>query len=299
VVIDCHVHLITEQPQEFADALVARMDAHGVSQAVIFGTPDPRLAGFNRREALKAVSRYPDRLIPFDCSLASADDGAADEMIAQLEAGTWKGVGEIFLNNEGHETITWVARDGRVQQGPHFPYPREGAANKAYAKVFSYCGERGLPVTVHCLSLAVMADCLERHPATRFVWAHADWWLDPTKVRELLGRYGNLYCDFGVGLRALGDEWATRTVGAWRFDRVDAWREIAVTFPEKLVWGSDIFEWAHLEPGRYSGIWQAWARFGEGLDRRTRELIGSENIQRLLGHRVTAGRAERARHEGA
>lgn len=289
--IDCHVHLITEQPQEFADALVARMDAHGVSHAVVFGTPDPSLAGFNRAEVLRAASRYPDRLIPFDCSLDFSDEGSADEMIAQLEAGVWKGVGEIFLNNEGHETITWVARDGTVYKGPHFPYPQEGAANEAYAKVFSFCSQGGLPIMVHCLSEAVMAQALERYPSTRFVWAHADWWVDPSKVRGLLKRHDNLYCDFGVGLRAAEDEWALRTGEALRLDSMDAWREIALTFPNRLVWGSDIFEWGHLELECYSGIWRTWAAFAEGLDQRTRELIGSENIQRLLGYKVTADRA--------
>lgn len=299
MVIDCHVHLITEQPQEFADALVARMDAHGVSHAVVFGTPDPRLVGFNKAEVLKAAGRYPDRLIPFDCSLDFADEGSADEMIAQLETGAWKGVGEIFLNNEGHETITWVAKDGTVYKGPHFPYPPEGAANKAYAKVFSFCGQKGLPITVHCLNEAVMAQALERYPSTRFVWAHADWWVDPSKVRELLKRHDNLYCDFGVGLRAVEDEWALGTAEALRLDSMDAWREMAVTFPDRLVWGSDIFEWAHLEPECYSGIWRTWAAFAEGLDLRIRELIGSQNIRRLLGHRVMPEPAQTARQEGA
>jgi hypothetical protein len=203
-VIDSHVHLITEQPQEFADALVARMDAWGVRQAVIFGTPAPEFAQFNRTEVLKATERHPDRLIPFDCSIDFREETSADEMIAQMETGLWKGIGEIFLNNEGHETIVWVARDGTAYEGSHFPYPPEGGANRAYASVFRHCGRRGLPVMVHCLNSSVMADCLEKYPETNFIWAHADWWLDPGEVEDLLNRFGNLYCDFGVGLRAAG-----------------------------------------------------------------------------------------------
>lgn len=297
--IDSHVHLITEQPQEFADALVRRMDGHGVSQAVVFGTPAPGFAQFNRTEVLRAAARHPDRFIPLDCSLDFADESSADEMIGQLEGGLWKGVGEIFLNNEGHETITWVARDGTVYEGPHFPYPAEGATNKAYAKVFQYCGERGLPVVVHCLNASVMADCLERYPGTRFIWAHADWWIDPGEVHRLLLRFGNLHCDFGVGLRAAQDEWATGTGGTIRLDRLATWREMAAAFPEKLVWGSDIFEWAHLEPQRYCSIWQTWSIFAEGVDQVTRERIGSQNIRRLLGITMTSGEGEVSRQEGA
>lgn len=297
--IDCHVHLITEQPQEFADTLVARMDAFGVSQAVIFGTPDPTLAGFNRAEVLEAARRYPGRLIPFDCSLDFADEGSADEMIAQLETGAWKGVGEIFLNNQGHETITWTARDETIHEGPHFPYPPEGGANKAYARVFSFCGQRGLPVMAHCLNEVVMADCLQMYPRTPFIWAHADWWVDPGKVRALLERHPNLYCDFGTGLRAVGDEWASGTAGDLHPDRADAWRQMAATFPDRLVWGSDIFEWTHLQPECYSGIWRTWAGFAEGLDQRTKELIACENMQRLLGRGARAGPAQAVCQEEA
>lgn len=288
-VIDSHVHLITEQPQEFADALVARMDTHGVRQAVVFGTPAPEFAQFNRTEVLKATARHPDRLIPFDCSINFREEASADEMIAQLETGLWKGVGEIFLNNEGHEIIVWVARDGTVHEGPHFPYPPEGGANRAYASVFRHCGRRGLPVMVHCLNSSVMADCLVRYPETRFIWAHADWWLDPGEVADLLNRFGNLYCDFGVGLRAAVDEWATGTQGDVRPARLAAWREIAAAFPERLVWGSDIFEWAHLEVERYASIWRAWAAFAKGMDQRILELIGLRNIEELVEAKGISG----------
>jgi predicted TIM-barrel fold metal-dependent hydrolase len=283
--IDSHVHLITEQPQEFADLLIQRMDEHEISQAVIFGTPEPTLMQLNRDEVQRAARRYGDRLIPFDCSLDFRDESSADEMISQLETGNWKGVGEIFLNNAGHEIITWLARDGTVYEGPHFPYPREGAANNCYGKVFSFCASKGLPILAHCLDEAVMEDALTRFPATTFIWAHADWWVDSAEVAGLLRRHNNLYCDFGTGLRAEGEEWALAASNVVDPVKAGVWRRIARAFPDRLVWGSDIFEWTHLETDRYSGIWRAWSAFAAELDAPTAETIAFANIQRLMGDR--------------
>jgi predicted TIM-barrel fold metal-dependent hydrolase len=280
--IDSHVHLITEQPQEFADLLIQRMDEYEISQSVIFGTPEPTLGQLNRDEVQRAAYRYNDRLVPFDCSLDFRDENSADDMISQLETGNWRGVGEIFLNNAGHETITWLAKDGTVYEGPHFPYPPEGATNNCYARVFLFCASMGLPVLAHCLDEAIMEDALTRFPATTFIWAHADWWVDSGKVAALLRQHDNLYCDFGTGLRAEGDEWAVAASEQTYPAKVAAWRQIAGDFPDRLVWGSDIFEWTHLDTNRYSGIWRAWSAFTAELDPSITELIAFANIKKLL-----------------
>jgi hypothetical protein len=122
------------------------------------------------------------------------------------------------------------------------------------------------------------ADAIERQfrqdPQARILWAHAGF-DRPERVRELLRRYPNLWCDL-----------------AFRSDhasggKVDpAWREAFLEFPDRFLVGTDTFtpeRWHYVvEHARWSREWLA------DLPRPVAEQIGWKNGERLFGALRTA-----------
>ena len=122
------------------------------------------------------------------------------------------------------------------------------------------------------------ADAIERQfrqdPQARILWAHAGF-DRPERVREMLRRYPNLWCDL-----------------AFRSDhasggRVDpAWREAFLEFPDRFLVGTDTFtpeRWHYVvEHARWTREWLA------DLPRQVAEQIGWKNGERLFGAMRTA-----------
>lgn len=117
------------------------------------------------------------------------------------------------------------------------------------------------------------ADAIERQfrqdPQARILWAHAGF-DRPERVREMLRRYPNLWCDL-----------------AFRSDhasggKVDpAWREAFLEFPDRFLVGTDTFtpeRWHYVvEHARWSREWLA------DLPRPVAEQIAWRNGERLFG----------------
>jgi len=101
------------------------------------------------------------------------------------------------------------------------------------------------------------ADAIERQfrqdPQARILWAHAGF-ESPDKVREMLRRHKNLWCDL-----AFRNDHAT--VGQ-HGGKVDAgWREAFLEFPDRFLVGTDTFtpeRWFYVvEHARWSREWLA------------------------------------------
>lgn len=122
------------------------------------------------------------------------------------------------------------------------------------------------------------ADAIERQfrqdPQARILWAHAGF-DRPERVRELLRRYPNLWCDL-----------AFRSDHASGGQVDPAWREAFLEFPDRFLVGTDTFtpeRWHYVvEHARWSREWLA------DLPRPVAEQIGWKNGERLFGALRTA-----------
>lgn len=107
--------------------LVESMDQHGISRSVTFGFPwkRPDFYKKNNDAVIRAVERYPDRLIGL-CCLDVYSSGAVEEVRRCLEAGL-SGVGELAFYESG------IATDALARLDP----------------IMALCREKNAPVMIH------------------------------------------------------------------------------------------------------------------------------------------------------
>jgi Amidohydrolase len=117
------------------------------------------------------------------------------------------------------------------------------------------------------------ADAIERQfrqdPQARILWAHAGF-DRPERVREMLRKYRNLWCDLAF---------RSDHAGGGQVD--PAWREAFLEFPDRFLVGTDTFtpeRWHYVvEHARWSREWLA------SLPPAVAEQIAWKNGERLLG----------------
>jgi len=283
--IDSHVHLITEDTDEYLEQLVRRMDERYVRAAVLFGSQNEQAA---TDEAVReAVDRHPDRFIPF---LSESADyrvaNALDNCLRELDTGFWKGVGEIFLDCGPEPVcIEWQDRRGRnVKAREPNPIPPEQEEHPLYRGLFEYCASHGLPVLVHCEREEVMDRTLRKFPKTTFIWAHVDHGFYRDMADDMLAQHPNLYCEFGTEFRFLAYHYPLfqGDMEPWLCDHIGRWRQVCHSYPHRVIWGQDVHRWVDLEPERYAEGLQTWERLSEVLNADEKQAISEANILALI-----------------
>lgn len=279
--IDCHVHYIEEYHDEYLDLYVKRMDEHKIDACVLFTAQlEDEMEDSAVREA---VGKYPGRFIPFLCKTADLSrPDSLSRCLDELQTGFWKGVGELLLDCTNDETVRYNDRAG-VEHIVTKPVPPEREDNPLYAGIFRYCGQAGLPVMVHCMDEVVMERTLIKFPKTRFIWAHADHGFYNSIPMNLMQKYKNLYCDFGVDFRFQCNDLCSEEPHFWLVDHMKRWQEMCECFPERVVWGTDIFSWDDLKPENFPMGVRAWQKIAEGLTKEQIKAVGSQNILKLIG----------------
>jgi hypothetical protein len=273
--LDGHVHLIGEDADEYVATLLRAMDRNGVARAVVFGVQgDPNCPD---ALALSAHRRWPDRFVPFTCTFDSATPGMAEALDRRLSSGPWQGIGEVFAAADS-ASGTYRLRNGDERQH-RYPVPPGGPRDPGFAGLFEVAAARHLPVLVHCDDAAALELLLSGHPRTTIIWAHADWFAD--YAPRLLGAYPNLFCEVGAWLHfgALEEPEAP-----WVADWAAAWPPLLEEFAGRITFGSDRYEWRHLEPPRNAdAAYAAAARAGALLSSRARgEWLGGA-LTKVLG----------------
>ena len=210
---------------------------------------------------------------------SSSDDGtqklyaeAPDLVIPVLrpyrqrgETGTWMRDPTIITHLEARLKTNWYAAIGEYHV---------------------YGADADLPVVQRVVALAREnqlylhshsdADAIERQfkqdPNARILWAHAGFDA-PDKVREMLRKYKNLWCDL-----------AFRSDHASNGKVVAGWREAFMEFPDRFMVGSDTFtpeRWYFVEEhANWSRQWLA------DLPTAVAERIAYKNGEALFSNRV-------------
>jgi len=178
------------------------------------------------------------------------------------------------------DTGTWFRDDSVI------PYLEERLKKYRYAAIGEfhlYGADADLPVPRRMVQLARQnklflhahsdADAIERlfkqWPQARILWAHAGF-ERPAKVREMLRRHGNLWCDL-----------AFRSDQA-RGGKVDPdWRAAFMEFPGRFMVGTDSFT---PERWHYIGEHASWSRqWLADLPQEVAERIAWKNGETLFG----------------
>ena len=278
--VNSHVHLIPEDTDEYVDALIARMGEHDIRASVLFGSQCEQCAG--DEEVRNAVARYPDRFIPFlTRSLDIEDERSLQICLSELDSGFWQGVGEIFLDCSDDQYVRWTDREGKERVAVK-PVPEHKEEHPLYKGIFEFCGKKKLPVLVHCMDATVMARSLEKFKATTFIWAHVDHGFYRDVGIELMREYPNLYCEFGVEFRFKSRKLLSGQGKPLLLDHIDRWRRTCREFPNRVIWGTDLYTWNDLCRERFAEAMRAWAKVTEDFDPELKQAVTEQNILRLL-----------------
>jgi predicted TIM-barrel fold metal-dependent hydrolase len=243
-ILDGHVHLLGEDSEAYLAALLAAMDRNGVGRAVVFGfqldLECPDLL------ALSAVRRWPDRFAPFTCAVDPDDADSPSQLEHRLSSEPWAGVGELFLATDAPSTA-YRTRAGRKLEY-RYPVPASLADGSVFHQVLEMCADYRKPVLIHSDDANVLGDILSRHPDVTFIWAHADWCLH--EAGRLLTRHPNLVVEIGTHLHFGGLAAPGQPIEQAPY--MADWLALCLPFIEdhvgRVTYGSDHFEWRHLEP---------------------------------------------------
>ena len=204
--IDAHAHYSTPDAEAFsADAVLAKLDAAGVRRLVVTSSP-PHLAQ-------RLYQHAPERIIPLLGVYASErhkadwmhDAGLPARVAAQLEHGTWAGIGELHL----------FARD--AEQPVFAQLVRLAAAHK---RVLLIHGDA-----------EVVEQAFAVAPEVRVLWAHLGTQPDPAALAAMLSRFPQLWIDTSVRDERIAPDGTL----------LPAWRALFERYPERFVVAVDTF----------------------------------------------------------
>ncbi len=212
-------------------------------------------------------------------AMVSSSNNEGTRMLQDVAPGTI--VPELRPYRSRGELSTWV-RDPTL-----LPFLQDLLARRRYVAIgeFHVFGaDADLPNVRGVVELAKKhglylhshsdADAVDRHfqqdPSARVLWAHSGF-ERPDKIREMLRRYPNLWCDL-----------AFLTTHASNGKVAPGWRELFIEFPDRFVVGTDTFtpeRWHYVvEHARWSRQWLA------DLPADVARKIAYQNGDRLFGN---------------
>jgi Tat protein secretion system quality control protein TatD with DNase activity len=277
---DSHGHVNTEFAAEWVDVLAARMGSENVTKASLTGVG--LLSDHEDTDVLRGYEKYPRLFLPFLCNFDPNDPKSFEYVRHQLDNGPWRGVGELYLDTTNTVYANIPLRDGSVRKHP-YPVPREKADSPVFRQVFDLCGEKGLPVFIHCERLSFLCEALARHGETQFLAAHCDYRCRPDEVRRMLEEHSNVCCDVGAVLRQ-GRHKNPADLEA--VELFSAWQELLADFPERICLGTDTYSWKALEAGFYRRVYEIFHELTAHLSREDAHRVAKGNFERLTESRA-------------
>ncbi len=301
---DAHLHFVDFlQNTEGIEVLLERMDQAYVDHQVIHGLPvtkkwnavdpmkpryylddDSRAYWYSAsdiivaRAFLSLDTETRKRFHPFMCGFNAADRNAIDHVKRMMEwhPDLWEGIGEIFTRHDDLTALTY----GEHARANHI----------ALDPIYELAGHHDMPVTMHSdissvgvgepLYMHEMEGALQKHPDTRFVWAHVgisrrvkiDDLL--SEVRRLLKTYPNLWFDLSwvVYPQEVAPDGIVK----------QEWVELIEEFPDRFMIGTDKI--GHFDT--YVETIRSYDALLEKLTPDTARLVATENFLSVLPKRV-------------
>jgi hypothetical protein len=284
--------------------LIKEMDKLGVEQTMLTGLPvmkkwdinspkkpiyylsdDSRAYFYSATDIIvaMAVSGLPDnqrrRFHPYICGFNPTDRNAVDHVKRMIDwyPDFWEGIGEILLRHDDLSALT----DGEQARANH----------EALDPVYDLAAEEDLPVLLHAnigsvwlhepIYLPELEGALNKHPKTRFIWAHAGIGrrIDIPGLadicRQMLTRHDNLWIDLTSHL------YEQYLVTDGKINK--EWIDVIEEFPDRFMVGSDVV--GHFDKGYEEHITRNYAILDK-LKPETVEKVARKNFISILPARV-------------
>ncbi|MBE0510654.1 MAG: amidohydrolase [Gammaproteobacteria bacterium] len=247
---DVHLHYNAREAEVLgSEQLIAILDQHRVSRAVVIGQPG-ELAMTLHRHA-------PDRIVPFlgiyrdlrDKIAWPLDESLPARVEASLKQGHWRGLGElhIFANNRNRLVFHQLLKLAEQYQ---------------------------LVVMIHG-DAAVIDTIYEVSPGLKVIWAHAGAYPYPSLLKDYLSRYPELYIDLSMRNERIAPEGRL----------TEDWYELFMEHPDRILLGMDTFS---LNRWQGYGTWAAETRHWLAqLPDDIAAMLAWENAEGLFAHPKT------------
>ncbi len=203
---DAHLHYSANDAEHYSPRqIVDTLDRNKIKYAVVTGTPASHTATLyqqapERIVPLLGIYRNPGDKVawPHDTSLPSRIE-------AQLDKGTWRGIGELHIfANDRHSPV--------------------------FHQIVQIAAQRQLPLQIHA-DPAVIDMVYDITPAQPVLWAHAGTFPYPDLVADYLHRYPALSIDLSVRDDQIAPNGRLN----------DDWYELFLRFPDRFMVGVDTY----------------------------------------------------------
>lgn len=174
------------------------------------------------------------------------DPDIVELVMGEYRRGYYRGVGEFHVYGQAADTL--VVR-----------------------KIVDFAVERNLFLHAHC-DEAALAILFSHNPKARIIWAHTGFSTPPSRVRELMDRYPDLWGE--LSYRSGLTEGGVLT---------QEWRELFARYPDRFLIGSDT--WINERWYGYDTIFKEYRNWLGQLPPDQARRIASENAERLFGPR--------------
>jgi predicted TIM-barrel fold metal-dependent hydrolase len=236
--------------------------------------------------ALAEAERHPGRIIPFSggqtirtlinqygsrvWNLQVVEvEVYLVELEARLRDGSYKGIGEIHVNNFQSNIIG----------SPQYRWPADAALmQRLWAMSVAYDVPLSIHMDAEAESVAQMERLLASDRRGTWLWAHTGHYADPGLLRRLLSEHPNLYCELSYRTSASPGRVTTAMDNGGTL--LPAWRELLEAFPDRFVIGTDL---SFPSPATYSAHMAMWRRILQQLSPETAAKLAVGNAERLVG----------------
>ena len=187
-----------------------------------------------------------------------------------LRAGRFRGIGELFVNNEH-------------SHAPTFQPTRYPADSPLMRRLLTLASTYHVPLSVHMEAEPASVEELERLLAIDrkavVIWAHCGFWIEADQLQKLMDRHSNLLCelshrdDRAHALRL-------RTVPITdRGRRLKSdWKALMESHSDRFLVGTDIDE-----PGQYQGVIDFYREVLAQLSPEAAKRLAYGNAARIFG----------------
>ncbi|WP_166239771.1 amidohydrolase family protein [Paenibacillus turpanensis] len=269
--IDAHNH---DAGAESLSAVKRMWDRLGVDRVVLFGDVSEPSAIRTDEVAFQAYQASPEKVIPFFSGVNLLEPSGIEAAKQRLEEGYF-GIGEIAAASTASPVLSKVAWKTK--------HPMDGVLPQLY----ELCAEYKAPLLLHIdppngIAIEKLKEAIKAYPDTRFIFAHANAYNSPEKIRELLSSNPNVYADFFAGFTAFNPDSSHKLE-----DFVPVMKE----FPDRFLLSSDSGYGLKSEEQAIEGMYLLLDALG---DRELAEKVAYRNMDALIQDQpVTAAQMER------
>ncbi len=245
-IFDAHMHYSESTWEVFSpEAVIGKMDAAGVSRALVSSTPDDGTLMLGRAGAGRIVPELRPYRTRTDMARWHADADVLAYMEQRLAARPYVGVGEFHLVVPDHVKTPQVKR------------------------LMALAVERDLMLHVHADARVVRA-LLTAAPRLKVLWAHAGFSEPVPVIAETLKAFPGLMADLSYR--------AAEIIGADGLD--GAWRRLLIQHADRFMVGTDT--WTVDRWDAYAGLIDEHRQWLRRLPAEVARKIAHGNARRLF-----------------